>query len=60
MDWVVKINQAGKDVQQFRMIKDRDINVLMTADIELISWKEYFEELMNVENEKQRKMDGGQ
>lgn len=57
MDWVVKIDQAGKDVQQFRMIKDRDI---MTADIELISWKEYFEELMNVENEKQRKMDGGQ
>lgn len=60
MDWVVKIDQAGKDVQQFRMIKDRDINVLMTAVIELISWKEYFEELMNVENEKQRKMDGGQ
>lgn len=47
-------------MQQFRMIKDRDINVLMTADIELISWKEYFDELMNVENEKERKMDGGQ
>lgn len=40
------------------MIKDRDINVLMTADIELISWKEYFEELMNVENEKERKSRG--
>lgn len=37
-----------------------ETNVLMSEDIELISWKEYFEDLMNVENKKERKMDGGQ
>ena len=38
------------------MIKDRDGNVLTSEDIVLRTWKEYFKELMNEENERERRV----
>ncbi|KAF7649500.1 hypothetical protein LDENG_00140040, partial [Lucifuga dentata] len=50
-------NRAGKDVQQVRVIKDRDGNVLTGARSVMGRWKEYFEELMNEENERERRVE---
>ncbi|KAJ8347031.1 hypothetical protein SKAU_G00284320 [Synaphobranchus kaupii] len=50
-------DQAGKDVQQVRVIKDRDGKVLTSEDSVMRRWKEYFEELMNEENERERRTD---
>lgn len=41
------------------MVSDRDHNVLTNEESVLRKWKEYSEELMNDENEKERRMDGG-
>ena len=43
----------GKDVQQTRVINDRDGNVLTDARSVTGRWKEYFEELVNEENERE-------
>ena len=43
-------NQAGKDVQQVRLIKDMDGNIITNEEGVLRKWKEYFEELLNEEN----------
>ncbi|KAK3531663.1 hypothetical protein QTP70_025893 [Hemibagrus guttatus] len=44
-------DRDGKDVQQVRVIKDRDGRVLTSEESVQRRWKEYFEELMNEENE---------
>lgn len=61
-------DQAGKDVQQIRMIKDGDGNVLTSRECVLGRWEEHFERLVKDENErtdggwwvrKCRKLEGG-
>ncbi|KAF7705380.1 hypothetical protein C0J45_6915 [Silurus meridionalis] len=51
-------NQAEKDVLQVRAIKDGDGNVLTSEESVLRRWREYFEQLMNEENERKRRLDG--
>ncbi|KAK3526708.1 hypothetical protein QTP70_032072 [Hemibagrus guttatus] len=48
-------DRDGKDVQQARVIKDRDGRVLTSEESVQRRWKEYFEELMNEENERGKK-----
>ncbi|KAK3573071.1 hypothetical protein QTP86_012282 [Hemibagrus guttatus] len=48
----------GKDVQQVRVIKDRDGRVLTNEESVQRRWKEYFEELMNEENEREKRGEG--
>ncbi|KAK3545598.1 hypothetical protein QTP70_008145 [Hemibagrus guttatus] len=47
-------DQDGKDVQQVRVIKDRDGRVLTSEESVQRRWNEYFEELMN-EGKKSRR-----
>lgn len=42
------------------MIQDRFRNMLTSEEMELRRLKEYFEEQVNEENERERRMDGGQ
>ncbi|KAK3519772.1 hypothetical protein QTP70_004293 [Hemibagrus guttatus] len=51
-------DQDGKDVQQVRVIKDRDGKVLTSEESVQRRWKEYFEELMNEENEREKRVEG--
>ena len=51
-------DRDGKDMQQDRMIKDRDGNLLTDARSVTGRWKEFFEELMNEENERQQRVEG--
>ena len=44
-------HQAGMDVQQVRMMKDKDGNVMTDEERALRIWKEYYMGLMNEENE---------
>ena len=48
-------HQAGKDVQQVRMMKDKDGNVMTDEESVLRIWKEYYMGLMNEENERERR-----
>ena len=48
-------NRDGKDVQQIRVIKGSDGTVLTDANSVLGRWKEYFECLMNEENEREKR-----
>ena len=43
-------NRAGKDVHHVRVIKDENGNVMVNSEAVLKRWKEYFEKLMNDEN----------
>ena len=43
-------DRAGKDVQYVRVIKDENGNVMVNSEAVLKRWKEYFEKLMNEEN----------
>ena len=43
-------NRAGKDVQHMRVIKDENGNVMVHSEAVLKRWKEYFEKLINEEN----------
>ena len=43
-------NRAEKDVQHVRIIKDENGNVMVNSEAVLKRWKEYFEKLMNEEN----------
>ena len=43
-------NRAGKDVLHVRVIKDENVNVMVNLEAVLKRWKEYFEKLMNEEN----------
>ncbi|KAK3570316.1 hypothetical protein QTP86_017172 [Hemibagrus guttatus] len=51
-------DQYGKDVQQVRVIKDRDGRVLTSEESVQRRWKEYFEVLMNEENEREKTVEG--
>ncbi|KAK3511388.1 hypothetical protein QTP70_006111 [Hemibagrus guttatus] len=51
-------DRDGKDVQQVRVIKDRDGTVLTSEESVQRRWKEYFEELMNEENEREKRVEG--
>ncbi|KAK3546987.1 hypothetical protein QTP86_007916 [Hemibagrus guttatus] len=51
-------DRDGKDVQQVRVIKDRDGRVLASEESVQRRWKEYFEELMNEENEREKRVEG--
>ncbi|KAK3527056.1 hypothetical protein QTP86_008661 [Hemibagrus guttatus] len=51
-------DRDGKDVQQIRVIKDRDGRVLTSEESVQRRWKEYFEELMNEENEREKRVEG--
>ncbi|KAK3522940.1 hypothetical protein QTP86_009709 [Hemibagrus guttatus] len=55
---VVQWYRDGKDVQQVRVIKDRDGRVLTSEESVQRRWKEYFEELMNEENEREKRVKG--
>ncbi|XP_051784793.1 uncharacterized protein LOC127528352 [Erpetoichthys calabaricus] len=50
-------DRAVKDVQQVRVIKDKDGNILTNEESVLSRWKEYFERLMNEENEGEKSKD---
>ncbi|MCJ8737953.1 hypothetical protein PDJAM_G00030010 [Pangasius djambal] len=50
-------DRDGKDVQQVRVIKDRDGRVLTSEESVQRRWKEYFEELMNEENEREKRVE---
>ncbi|KAI5100986.1 hypothetical protein C0J45_9972 [Silurus meridionalis] len=50
-------DRAGKDVLQVRAVKDGEGNVLTSEESVLRRWREYFEQLMNKENEKERRLD---
>ena len=43
-------DRAGKDVQHVTVIKDENGNVMVNSEAVLKRWKEYFEKLMNEEN----------
>ena len=43
-------DRAAKDVQHVRVIKDENGNVMVNSEAVLKRWKEYFEKLMNEEN----------
>ena len=43
-------DRTGKDVQHVRVIKDENGNVMVNSEAVLKRWKEYFEKLMNEEN----------
>ncbi|KAK3506576.1 hypothetical protein QTP70_009900 [Hemibagrus guttatus] len=51
-------DRDGKDMQQVRVIKDRDGRVLTSEESVQRRWKEYFEELMNEENEREKRVKG--
>ncbi|KAK3543292.1 hypothetical protein QTP70_014047, partial [Hemibagrus guttatus] len=51
-------DRDGKDVQQVRVIKDRDGRVLTSEESVQRRWKKYFEELMNEENEREIRVEG--
>ena len=45
-------DRAGKDEQHLRVIKDGNGNVMVNSEAVLERWKEYFEKLMNEENDR--------
>ena len=46
-------DRAGKDVQHVRVLKDENGNVMVSLETVLKRWKEYFEKLMNKENDRE-------
>ena len=53
-------HQAGKDVQQVRMMMDKDGNVMTDEESILRIWKEYYMGLMNEEIERERRENDGE
>ena len=45
-------DRARKDVQHVRVIKEENGNVMVNSEAMLKKWKEYFEKLINEENNK--------
>ena len=50
-------DRAGKDVQHVRVIKDENGNVMANSEAMLKRWKEYFEKLMNEENNREPRIE---
>ena len=50
-------NRDGKDVQQLRVIKNRDEHVLTGTKEVIERWKQHFEQLMNIENEREQRVE---
>ncbi|KAK3512985.1 hypothetical protein QTP70_034000 [Hemibagrus guttatus] len=50
--------QRDRDGKDVRVIKDRDGRVLTSEESVQRRWKEYFEELMNEENESEKRVEG--
>ena len=50
-------DRAGKDVQHVRVIKDENGNVMINSEAVLKRWKEYFEKLMNEENNRDSRIE---
>ncbi|XP_069998500.1 uncharacterized protein [Penaeus vannamei] len=50
-------DSAGRDVQHVRMIMDTEGNILTREENVLRRWKEYFEELINMENVRGRRLE---
>ena len=46
-------DRTGKDVQHVRVIKDENGNVMVDSEAVLKRWKEYFEKLINKENNRE-------
>ena len=46
-------DREGKDVQHMRVIKDENGNIMVNSEAVLKRWKEYFEKLMNEENNRE-------
>ena len=53
-------DRSGKDLQHVRVIKDADGSLLTSEECVLRRWKGYFEELMNVENERENRLDNAE
>ena len=53
-------DKTSKDVQQVGLIKDSDGNVLTSEDDVLRRWKEYFDQLMNEENERETRLENAE
>ena len=50
-DWLGRETEQGKDVQHVRIMKDENGYVMISSEAMLKKWKEYFEKLMNEEND---------
>ena len=46
-------NRAGKDVQHVRVLKDKNGDVMVNSEAVLKRWKEYFEKLIEKENNRE-------
>ena len=53
-------DKTSKDVQQVGLIKDSDGNVLTSEDDVLRRWKEYFDQPMNEENEREMRLENAE
>ena len=53
-------DRAGKDVQDVRVLKDGNSNVKVSLEAVLKRWKEYFEKLMNKENDRELRTEEGE
>ena len=53
-------DRSGKDVQHVRVIKDENGNVMTNSEPVLKRWKEYFEKLMNEENNREPRTEGAE
>lgn len=58
-NWLLRETVLEYYVQQFGVVKDTDGNVLMSEVSVLRRRKEYFEELMNEENEREGEQERG-
>ena len=50
-DWLGREPEQGKDVQQVSIMKDENGYVMISSEAMLKKWKEYFEKLINEEND---------
>ena len=48
-------DKAGRDIEQVKVIKDSDGRLLTDQESILNRWQEYFKDLMNVENNRERR-----
>ena len=46
-------DRAGKDVKSVRILNDENVNVMVNSEAVLRRWKEYFQKLMNYENDRE-------